>query len=86
MGAIPHLFEILFLIIWGNNRDCHITMPLSMKTMEVQIKGDSEIRGLERCRSTARGRLIKCQGWRGGGEENWRVNCVTGEDGFHHWL
>ena len=23
-----------------NNRDCHITMPLSLKTMEVQIKGD----------------------------------------------
>ena len=38
--AIPHLFERLFLITWENNRDCHITMPLSMKTMEVQIKGD----------------------------------------------
>ena len=23
---------------WENNRDCHITMPLSLKTMEVQIK------------------------------------------------
>ena len=37
---IPHLFERLFLISWENNRDCHITMPLSLKTMEVQIKGD----------------------------------------------
>ena len=25
---------------WENNRDCHITMPLSLKTMEVQIKED----------------------------------------------
>jgi len=40
LGAIPHLFERLFLISWENNRDCHITMPLSLKTMEVQIKGD----------------------------------------------
>ena len=38
--AIPHPFERLFLISWENNRDCHITMPLSLKTMEVQIKGD----------------------------------------------
>ena len=38
--AILHLFERLFLISWKNNRDCHITMPLSLKTMEVQIKGD----------------------------------------------
>ena len=38
--AIPHLFERLFLISRENNRDCHITMPLSLKTMEVQIKGD----------------------------------------------
>ena len=38
--AIPHLFEILFLISWENNRDCHITMPQSLKTMEMQIKGD----------------------------------------------
>ena len=38
--AIPHLFERLFLISWENNRDCHITMPLSLKTLEVQIKGD----------------------------------------------
>ena len=38
--AIPHLFERLFLISWENNRDCHITMPLSLKTMEVQIKGN----------------------------------------------
>ena len=30
----------LFLISWENNRDCHITMSLSLKTMEVQIKGD----------------------------------------------
>ena len=35
--VIPHLFERL--ISWENNRDCHITMPLSLKTMEVQIKG-----------------------------------------------
>ena len=35
-----HLFERLFLISWENNRDCYITMPLSLKTMEVQIKGD----------------------------------------------
>ena len=39
MRAIPHLIERLFLISWENNRDCHITMPLSLKTMEVQIKG-----------------------------------------------
>ena len=38
--AIPHLFERLFLISWENSRDCHITMPLSLKTMEVEIKGD----------------------------------------------
>ena len=38
--AIPLLFERLFLISWENNRDCHITMPLSLETMEVQIKGD----------------------------------------------
>ena len=36
----PHLFERLFVISWENNRDCHITMPLSLKTMEVQVKGD----------------------------------------------
>ena len=29
-----------FLISWQNNRDCHITMPLSLKKMEAQIKGD----------------------------------------------
>ena len=40
MGAIPHLLGRLFLIGWENNRDCHITMPLSLKTMEVQIKGE----------------------------------------------
>ena len=28
------------LIGWEDNRDCHITMPLSLKTVEVQIKGD----------------------------------------------
>ena len=39
-GAIPHLFERLFLISWENIRDCHITMPLSLKTMVVQTKGD----------------------------------------------
>ena len=39
-GGDPHLFERLFVICWENNRDCHITMPLSLKTMEVQIKGD----------------------------------------------
>ena len=38
--AILHLFERLFLISWEINRDCHITMPLSLKTMEVQIKGE----------------------------------------------
>ena len=38
--AIPHQFERLFLISWENSRDCHITMPLSLKTMEEQIKGD----------------------------------------------
>ena len=36
----PPLFERLFVICWEDNRDCHITMPLSLKTMEVQIKGD----------------------------------------------
>ena len=43
-GAIPHLFERLFVISWENNRDCHITMPLSLKTMEVQIQGDQWIK------------------------------------------
>ena len=38
--AIPLLFERLFFISFENNRDCHITMPLSLETMEVQIKGD----------------------------------------------
>ena len=38
--AIPHLFERLFLISWEDSRDFHMTMPLSLKTMEVQIKGD----------------------------------------------
>ena len=49
-GAIPHLLEGLLLISWENNRDCHITMPLSLKIMEVQIK--EEIRGSEWCGST----------------------------------
>ena len=35
-----YLFERLFVIRWENNRDCDITMPLSLKTMEVQIKRD----------------------------------------------
>ena len=39
-GAIPRLFERFFLISRENNRDCHITMPLSLKTREVPIKGD----------------------------------------------
>ena len=39
MRAILHLIERLFVISWENNRDCHITMPLSLETMEVQIKG-----------------------------------------------
>ena len=39
-GDPAPLFEGLFLISWEDNRDCHITMPLSLKTMEVQIKGD----------------------------------------------
>ena len=30
-----HLFERLFVIGWENNKDCDITMPLSLKTMEV---------------------------------------------------
>ena len=33
-SAIPRLFERLFLISWENNKDCHITMPLSLKTVE----------------------------------------------------
>ena len=37
--VISHLFQRLFLINWENRRDCHITMPLSLKTVEVQIKG-----------------------------------------------
>ena len=39
LRAIPHLFKRLFVISLENNRDCHITMLLSLKTMEVQIKG-----------------------------------------------
>ena len=39
-GGDLHLLERLFVIGWENNRDCDITMPISLKTMEVQIKGD----------------------------------------------
>ena len=35
-----HLFERMSVIRWENNRDCDITMPLSLKIMEVQIKWD----------------------------------------------
>ena len=44
------------MIGWQKNRDCDITMPLSLKTMKVQIKAKetNEIRGLERCRSTGK--------------------------------
>ena len=45
--AIPHLFERLSLITWENNRDYNITMPLSLKTMEVQIKGDVRFRTVQ---------------------------------------
>ena len=34
-----YLQDCLWSISWENNRDCYITMPLSLKTMEVQIKG-----------------------------------------------
>ena len=44
--AIPHLFERLFLISWENNRDCHITIPLSRKQWKYRLKGTSEIRDL----------------------------------------
>ena len=59
-GAIPHLFERLFVISWENNRDCHISMPLSLKTVKVQIKGAYEIRGLERCRSSEKKNHYSC--------------------------
>ena len=39
MGDPAPIWKIV-LISWENNRDCHITMPLSLKKMEVQIKGD----------------------------------------------
>ena len=42
------------MISCEDNRDCHITMPLSLKTMEVQINGAYEIRDLERCRTTGK--------------------------------
>ena len=59
-GAIPHLFERLFVISWENNRDCHISMPLSLKTVEVQIEGAYEIGGLERCRSSEKKNHYSC--------------------------
>ena len=51
-GGNLHQFEILFVIGCEDNRDCDITMPLSLKTMELQIKRDQKKRGIERCRST----------------------------------
>ena len=48
-----YLFTLHQMIGWENNRDCDITTPLSLETIEVQIKGANKIRGLERCRSTA---------------------------------
>ena len=33
-------FRKIVFVSWENNRDCHITTSLSLKTMEVQIKGD----------------------------------------------
>ena len=53
-GAIPHLFERLFLIGWENNRDCHITMPYPWKQWKCRLNGTSEIRGIERCRFTGK--------------------------------
>ena len=38
-GDTAPIWKIVF-ISWENNRDCHITMPLSLKTVEVQIKVD----------------------------------------------
>ena len=38
--VILHPFERLFSITWENNRDCHIRIPLSLKTVEMQMKGD----------------------------------------------
>ena len=46
-GDLLHLFQRLFVIGLGNNRDCDITMPISLKTMEVQIYGIDEIRGAD---------------------------------------
>ena len=51
-GGDLHLFDRLFVTGWENNRDCAITMPLPLKTMEARLKGTNEIRGLERCRAT----------------------------------
>ena len=53
-GAIPHLFERLFLIGWENNRDCHITMPYPWEQWKCRLNGTSEIRGIERCRFTGK--------------------------------
>ena len=39
-GGDLHPFERLFVTGCENNRDCDITMPLSLKTMEEQIKRD----------------------------------------------
>ena len=33
------LKDFFLMISWENNKDCHITMPLSLKTMDVQSKG-----------------------------------------------
>ena len=48
-----YLFTLHQMIGWENNRDFDVTTPLSLETIEVQIKGAHKIRGLERCRSTA---------------------------------
>ena len=34
----PASISKIVLIGWEDNRDCHITLPLSRKTIEVQIK------------------------------------------------
>ena len=38
-GDPAPICKIVF-ISWENNRDCHITMRLSLKTVEVQFKVD----------------------------------------------
>ena len=35
-----YLFTLHQMIVWKTNRDCDITTPLSLETIEVQIKGD----------------------------------------------